>query len=224
MKKINIPAKTKNKSSTNVRLIDILMVIRADIISDQWICHDIAGAGPETEQLHKAGSNEEILSTADLMIACTKIKQFSAGKFSCMAHGTAEPWLVIEVKTAGEFVIGSSNEQVLAKLTNRFEHPDKPSIAAGSKKPLQRERIKRTDFKPGMLVKFGWLADGDKFKDETGALLKKFPFDVLPGKLATNAVNDDIPDKRYHFAYDQEVEFVEKGDGPFPYFAYDTVR
>lgn len=84
--------------------------------------------------------------------------------------------------------------------------------------------IMRKDFKTGMIVKFGELEDGDKFKDETGAILSKFPSSVLPADITTNAVNLLNPDRCYFFKSDQEVEFVEHTSGPFPYYVFDTIR
>jgi hypothetical protein len=79
-------------------------------------------------------------------------------------------------------------------------------------------------FRKGMRVKFGDLADGDKFRDEAGDILSKFPSDVLPADITTNAINPLDPDRRYFFKYDQEVEFIESASGPFPYYVFDIIR
>jgi hypothetical protein len=117
------------------------------------------------------------------------------------------------------------------ELVSRFNQLTRPAFKVRSSEltePVndtsQASVSTEKKFRKGTRVKFGDLVDGDKFRDEAGDILSKFPSDVLPADITTNAINPLDPDRRYFFKDDQEVEFIESTSGPFPYYVFDTIR
>jgi hypothetical protein len=226
-------ARQKNSDSFDVK--DVLPFLGEAVFDSHWLCKSVECIGDSAEQLHHIADTAREIDGREFVELITHLQQTIEGRFIAYLRDSATPWLIIEVVDGTHFDVWMEDKAILQTLMNQFQdvrtmpHEDAPLPAAKVeiKQTMKKSRLTHRpgkQFEKGSIVKFGDLEDGDLFCDEEGTVLSKFPADVLPYDVTTTAINEQEPDKRYFFRADQEVQFVDYADGPFPYYVFDTIR
>jgi hypothetical protein len=227
-------ARQKNRHSFDVK--DVLPFLGNAIFGSNWRCKWVECIGESAEELHRVSDEAKEVDGREFVELITHLQQTIDGRFIAYLKGQTIPWLVIDIIDSTYFDIWTEDKAILQDLSNQLrkvqvlpkEYAPREAVAnVEVEQTVKKSRLARRpgkQFEKGATVKFGDLEDGDLFCDADGTVFSKFPASVLPYEKTTTAVNKQEPDRRYFFRDDQEVQFVDYADGPFPYYVFDTIR
>lgn len=102
-------------------LIDILEVIKTDIISSNWLVSPhIECSGEGSEELYRIAEGGTLIDGFQLVKIASKLVQVIDGEFKGYLHDNQHHWILIRAIDSSFFDVLSTDDKVLEKLTQHF--------------------------------------------------------------------------------------------------------